>query len=80
MIETAVSIVQNPNAVPKLGVLRVGEEVERLLVGHIRLLEVILHEVAVAHRGPDVTVIRLQFDDALPMVHGLPKSKNRNNE
>ena len=49
VIQGAIAVVEDADAVPELGILLgIGEEIERLLVGSIRLLEVILHEVTVA--------------------------------
>ena len=48
-----------------------GEEVERLLVGRVGLLELVLHEVAAAERGPYLAVLGLDAERALEVVDGL---------
>ena len=53
MVEGTIAIIEYANAIPEFGILLwVWQEVQSLLVSGIRLLEVILHEVAVPWEMP----------------------------
>lgn len=53
------------------------EEVERLLVGGIGLLELVLHEVTAAERGPYFAVLGLDLERALEVLDGLGRGARR---
>lgn len=57
MLETAISVVQNTDAIPELGLLGIREVIKRLLVGRVGLLEVVHHKIAVAEGSPDLAVV-----------------------
>ena len=72
MIQGAVPVVEDANAIPELRILLgVWEEVERLLVGRVGLLQVVLHEVAVAEGTPYLAVVLLEGEDTLEVLDGL---------
>jgi hypothetical protein len=72
MIQGPIPIVEYADAVPQLGILLwVGEEVQRLLIGRVGLLQVVLHEVAVSKRTPYFSVVLLDSKHALEVVDCL---------
>lgn len=72
MIERTVAIIENADAVPQLGILfGVGKKVERLLIGRVCLLQVVLHQIAMAKCTPYFTIIFLQREYALKVFNGL---------
>lgn len=72
MIERAVTIIEDTDAVPEFGILLwVREEIEGLLVGRVRLLKVILHEIAVTESAPYFAVVFSDVEDALKVLNCL---------
>ena len=68
MLERAVTIVEDADAIPQLGLLGIGEVVEGLLVGRVGLLQIIQHEVAVAQTAPDLSVVRFALEDLVQVL------------
>jgi hypothetical protein len=72
VIQGTVPVVEDADAIPELGILLgVGQEVESLLVGGVGLLQVVLHEVAMAEGTPYLAVVLLKGEHALEVFDGL---------
>lgn len=71
MVERAVAVIKNTNAVPELGFFWVPEVVEGLLVGGVGFREVVHHEITVAKRAPDLAIATIEVEDAIEVVDGL---------
>lgn len=57
VLQGAVAVVQDPDAVPQFGHVGVIQEVEGTLVRSVSTLKIVHHEVAVAQEPPGVTVL-----------------------
>jgi hypothetical protein len=51
--------------------LWVRKIIKGLLISGIGVLEIVLHQIAVAQGAPDVAVFALEAEDALKVVDGL---------
>ena len=89
MVQGAIAIVQDADAIPELGILLeqhqppillfeehetylgVWEEIECLLVRGIGLLQVVLHEVAVAQCAPYFAILFLESQHTLKVFDCL---------
>lgn len=76
MIQRAISVIEDADAIPELGVfLGAGEVIEGALVGLVGGLELILHQVAVAERAPEIAVGIVDLEGATEVIDGLAKER-----
>lgn len=68
VLETAISIVKDPNSVPELGLLWVRQMVQGLLVSCVRPLQVIHHKIAVSHCAPRLSAFGQDIQYSLEVV------------
>lgn len=47
------------------------------MIGHVGFLQVVLHQEAMSHCAPDIAVVWLYLDNALPMRYRLDEDKSR---
>mmetsp|Transcript_3419 Transcript_3419/g.7733 ORF Transcript_3419/g.7733 Transcript_3419/m.7733 type:complete len:276 (+) Transcript_3419:651-1478(+) len=73
VIEAPAPLVEHPDPVPHLGVLRVREVEERMLVRGVRVLEVVCQEIRERELRPQVSVIGFHLDRALQAVGRFPE-------
>lgn len=71
VLKTAVAIVQEANAVPEVGIARVGKVCQRALIGLVSLLQLIGHDVTVGEDGPCLAARGVCGDGALQVDDGL---------
>ena len=77
VLQGAVSVVENANAVPQLGHVGVVQVVERPLVCGVSSLQVVHHQVAVAQEPPGVAVFRVERQGLLVELSRLQKMVSR---
>jgi hypothetical protein len=60
VVQGAIPVIEYTDTVPQLGILLgVGEEVQRLLISGVSLLQIILHEITMPERAPYFAVVFL---------------------
>lgn len=71
MLEGAIAVVEDADAIPQLCVfLWMREMEEGVLIGLIGRLEFVLHKEAMAERAPDVTILVINLNCAIEILDG----------
>lgn len=70
VLQRAVAIVQDTNAIPKLRLFGVRQVVQGLLVGRVGLLQIVHHEVTMAQAAPDLSIRGLDDEDVPEVLDG----------
>lgn len=71
VLQGPVPVIQNADAVPQSGHVRIVQIVERPLVCGVRTLQVVHHEVAVAQETPGVSVLLVDVERSLVILGSL---------
>ena len=77
VLERAIAVIENADAVPQLGILLWAMEVEEcILISIVCVLKLILHEKAMTERTPYVTILVVDLDSAIKVFNCLPIEKH----
>lgn len=87
MVQRSITIVQYPNSVPEFRILLesfsmslpsckktnlgIGKKVERLLVSRVGFLKIVLHEITVSQRTPNLPILLLDSQHPLEEIDSL---------
>lgn len=72
MLEGAIAVVEDADAIPELCVfLWVGEMKEGVLVGLVGGLKLVLHEKAMAERTPNIAILVVNLNCSVKVIDSL---------